>query len=543
MTLGRRAALTAVTASLVPLTSLTATTSHARSGPGVPTESLEVLRPRRSSAGTGTVAGRLPGDPFTLGVASGDPEPDGFVIWTRLAPHPLAGDGLGGMPDRDVAVDWQVASDPTFAGVVRGGTVRALPRMAHAVHVEVHGLEPGGEYFYRFRTEGHLSRTGRTRTAPSYTSSPASLLVAAASCAELEHGWFTAYRRLAEDQPDLVLHLGDYLYEFGRDQYRAREGNVRRAVGTETVTLADYRQRHAQYKTDPDLQLAHASAPWSVVWDDHEVDGNWAGTTPSDHERHFVRRRAAAFRAYYENMPLRRTSTPRRSGMRIYRRLRWGDLATVHLLDTRQYRDDQACGDHRQAGCRERLDPRRSITGDRQEQWLLRGLGTSRARWDVIAQQVFFAQRDTARADGLQVGMDTWDGYAASRHRVMRGFVHRDVRNPVVLTGDVHRHYANELRLDFDRPATRPVGVELVTSSITSGGNGHDSTPEMRAERAENPHIRYSSGRRGYLLTSYTPTELRADFRTLPYVDRRGAPARTDARFVVEDRSHRLEHA
>ena len=482
-------------------------------------------------------------DPFTLGVASGDPEPDSVVIWTRLAPHPLAWDGLGGMPAREVRVDWQVATDPQFTQVVRLGSVRALPRMAHSVHVEVHGLEPEREYFYRFRAEGNLSPAGRTRTAPAYASSPTSFTVAAASCAELEHGYFTAYRRMAEDGPDLVLHLGDYLYEFRRNGYVAYPHNVRRHVGPETVTLAGYRQRHAQYKTDPDLQLAHAAAPWSVVWDDHEVDGNWAGMDPAHHQRDFRHRRMAAFRAYYENMPLRRSSMPRGAGMKIYRRVRWGDLATVHLLDTRQYRDDQACGDHRTSRCRARMDPRRSITGDHQEEWLLRGLGESGATWDMIAQQVFFAQHDTSRRPGRQVGMDAWDGYAASRHRILEGFEHRGVRNPVVLTGDVHRHYANELRLDFDRPSTRPIGVELVTTSVTSGGNGQDSTPEMRAERAVNPHIRYSSGRRGYLLTRYTRSSLQADFKVLPHVQRRGAPVRTDASFVVEDRNPRLEHA
>jgi alkaline phosphatase D len=483
------------------------------------------------------------GDPFTLGVASGDPEPGGVVLWTRLAPHPLAADGLGGMPGREVAVDWQVAEDPQLSRVVRSGRARAVPRRAHAVHVEVEGLQPGREYYYRFRAEGHLSAVGRTRTAPAYASSPTSLKVAMASCAQYEHGYFTAYQRLAQDDPDLVLHLGDYLYEFRADDYIAHPHNVRAVAGPETVTLAEYRRRHAQYKTDPDLQTAHAAAPWSVVFDDHEVDGNWAGMRPERPGPPFARRRAAAFRAYYEHMPLRRTSLPHGPGMRIYRRVRWGDLATIHLLDTRQYRDDQACGDHRQAGCTARLDPRRSITGDRQERWLLRGLGDSDARWDVVAQQVFFAQRDTSSRSGLQVGMDGWDGYAASRRRILEGFVHRGVRNPVVLTGDVHRHYANDLRLDFDRPSTRPVGVELVTSSITSGGDGQDRSRTMRAEVADNPHIHYTTSRRGYVLTRFDRDRLQADFKTLPYVQRPGAPVRTAASYVVEDRNPGLQPA
>ncbi len=495
-------------------------------------------RPARSAPTRALSRTALP-DPFTLGVASGDPEPDGVLLWTRLAPRPLAADGLGGMPHREVLVDWQVSEDALFSRVVREGRVSATPPAAHSVHVEVRGLLPGREYYYRFRAEGHVSRTGRTRTAPSYDSRPASLTVAAASCARYEHGFFTAYRRLAEDGPDLVLHLGDYIYELGHDEYAARDGNVRRSAGPETTTLAHYRRRHAEYKTDPDLQLAHAVAPWSVIWDDHEVDANWAGTVSENGAAAFSRRRSAAFRAYYEHMPLRRTSVPRGVGMRIHRRVRWGDLATVHLLDTRQYRDQQACGGAVLAGCAGRLDPGRSMTGAAQEDWLLRGLGGS--RWDVLAQQVFFAQRDVSRQDGLQVGMDGWDGYAASRERILRGFEEREVRNAVVLTGDVHRHYANDLLVDFDRPATAPVGVELVTTSVTSGGDGHDDLPAVTTERQDNPHIRFASDRRGYLLTRFERQHLRADLRTLPYVRRPGATVRTAASFVVEDRNPGLQ--
>ena len=478
--------------------------------------------------------------PFTLGVASGDPESDGFVLWTRLAPRPLEPDGRGGMPDREVVVEWQVATDPGFRDPVRGGAVRARPRSAHAVHVEVAGLEPGREYFYRFRAEGHLSPTGRTRTAPPYRSSPTSLTVAVASCAQYEHGFFTGYRRLAEEQPELVLHLGDYLYEMRRDEYVAHGGNVRDHRGPDTVTLAGYRQRHAQYKTDADLQAAHAAAPWSVIWDDHEVAGNWAGLVPQEPEPHFGRRRAAAFRAYYEHMPLRRASVPRGPDMRIYRRLRWGDLATFHLLDTRQYRDDQACGDRRLVGCTERLGPDRSILGDRQERWLLDGLAGSGSHWDVVAQQVFMAQKDTAEGSPVQLAMDGWDGYPASRRRLLDGFVDRRVRNPVVLTGDTHGHYANDLHRDPDDVRSRPVGVELATTSISSGGDGVDRTPRDLELLEQNPHIRFVNSQRGYILARLGREHLRADFRVLPYVRRPGAPVRTRASYVVEDRGHRL---
>jgi alkaline phosphatase D len=413
--------------------------------------------------------------------------------------------------------------------------VRAVRAWAHSVHVEVDGLAPGGEYHYRFRAEGHVSPAGRTRTAPAAGSSPDALTLAVASCADYEHGFFTGYRRLAEDDPDLVLHLGDYLYELGPDDYVAWPGNVRQHLGHETRTLADYRQRHAQYKTDPDLQHAHAAVPWSVVFDDHEIDANWAADVPQVPQRHFARRRAAAFRAYYEHMPLRRTSLPRGADMRVHRRLRWGDLATIHLLDTRQYRADQACGDTRVVGCAARLDPRRSILGDRQERWLLDGLSSSRGTWDLLAQQVFFAQKDSRPGPEHEFAMDGWDGYAASRRRLLAGLVDRGVRNPVVLTGDVHRHYANDLRLDFDDPSTRPVGVELVTTSITSGGDGRDRTPVTDVQLAENPHLRFANSRRGYVLARLERDHLRADFKTLGYVRKPGAPASVAASFVVEE--------
>lgn len=475
--------------------------------------------------------------PFTLGVASGDPHPDGVVLWTRLAPEPLAEDGRGGMPSYDIAVDWQVAEDERFRRVVRRGRTVARARDAHSVHVEVEGLRPGHEYVYRFRTAGHLSPVGHTRTAPAYGAPTASLVAGIVSCSQLEHGWFTAYRRLADERPELVLHLGDYLYEYRSGDPEAGDALVRHHEGPETVTLAGYRQRHAQYKTDPDLQAAHAAAPWSVVFDDHEVDNNWAGATPERAQDGFLDRRAAALRAYYENMPLRRTSLPRGTGMRVYRRVAWGDLLTVHLMDTRQFRDDQACGDGREVGCDERLDPSRSMIGDAQERWLLDGLGRSQTTWDVLAQQVFFARKDSRGGAAMELGMDGWDGYPASRRRIVDGIVGQGVRNPVVLTGDVHRHYANDLHASYDDDRSRPFGVELTTTSITSGGNGTDLPPGADVELAENPHIRFTNGQRGYVTATFTREAMTADFRVLASVTEHDAPLSTRASLVVEDGS------
>jgi alkaline phosphatase D len=477
----------------------------------------------------------VPADPFTLGVASGVPMADGVVIWTRLAPTPLADDGLGGMPAHTVDVEWEVAADERFTRIVQRGITAAAPELAHSVHVELTGLRPGADYFYRFRSAGYLSPAGRTRTAPA-PGSLAPMTMCFASCANYEQGWFTAYRRLADEHPDLVLHLGDYQYEYAS----GKSGDVRGHVGPETVTLANYRQRYAQYKTDTDLQAAHAAAPWLAVFDDHELADNWAGVVPSEAQPGFLDRRAAALRAYYENMPLRPSAMPRGIDMQLYRRVHWGDLATFHMLDTRQYRDDQACGDEIRTDCTEQLERARTLTGIEQERWLLNGFQESRSRWDVLGQQVFFSQLDLTPGPGRGINPDAWDGYTGNRDRIVAGLVDSPVRNAVVLTGDVHSHWAAEVRERFDDPLSPVVATELVTTSISSGGDGSDARDETSAVLAENPHIRYHSNRRGFVRARVTPDDVRADFRVVPYVSRPDAPARTGASFVIGDREPAL---
>jgi alkaline phosphatase D len=353
------------------------------------------------------------------------------------------------------------------------------------------------------------------------------LTIAFASCSHFGEGFFTAYKRMAEDRPDLMLHLGDYQYE-----YATKAADVRVVAGPETRTLANYRQRHAQYKTDPDLQLAHATSPWLVVWDDHETENNWADEVPEQPDPQFLDRRAAAFQAYYENMPLRRSARPHGIDMQLYRRFTWGDLATFHMLDTRQYRDDQACGDGTKIDCAERLDPDRTIMGAEQEEWLTRGLRHSKARWDILGQQVFFAQRDLTAGPQQGFSMDGWDGYRANRDRIAAALGHS--RNGVVLTGDVHRHWAGEIKANADQPDSEGVGVELVATSITSTGDGGEDT--NATVLAENPHLKFYKNRRGYVRTTFTAGEMRADFQILPYVRTPDAPVSTAASFVVEDR-------
>jgi len=472
---------------------------------------------------------RFSGNPFTLGVASGDPLPHGVVLWTRLAPEPL--EPFGGMPDRRVPVRWELASDEGMRRVVQRGQLFARPQLAHSVHAEVAGLEPGREYYYRFRAGREESPVGRTRTAPARGAAVGGLAFAFASCQHYPSGYFTPYRHMAEEDLDLVVHLGDYIYE-GAEQGSLSRGH---APARGLQTLDDYRVRLAQYKTDPDLQSAHARFPWLVTWDDHEVVNNYAdeidGVPPED----FLVQRANAYRAYYEHMPLRRLRKPDGPDLPLYRRFAFGDLAEFNVLDTRQYRDDQVRGD-------ERLAPSRTLTGEAQERWLLDGLGRSRATWNVLAQQVFFSQLDLAPGAEESFNTDAWDGYVASRDRILSGIVERDVRNPIVLTGDVHRHYASNIKADFDDPDSATLASEFVGTSISSFGDGSEDD-QATALLAENPHVEYYRNLRGYVRCELTPTQWRTDYKVVPYITRPGAPVRTDASFVVESDNPGLQRA
>jgi alkaline phosphatase D len=434
------------------------------------------------------------------------------------------------MPGRAVPVDWQVATDPRMRRVVQGGRVLAHPARAHAVHVAVDGLEPGRHYWYRFRAGGHLSRLGRTRTCPDPSRPLSRLDLAVVSCQSWESGFYTAYRHLADDEVDVVLHLGDYIYETA-----ARRGRPRIHVGGETTDLAGYRVRHALYKTDPDLQAAHARHPFVVTFDDHEVQNNHAGRHPAQDgdPRAFVRRRSAAYRAAWEHLPLRRP--PRGASLPLYRRLRFGDLVELNLLDTRQYRDDHPC--EADGGivvtCPERTDKRRTILGDTQRRWLLDGLDRSQARWNVLAQQVVMADLDVHPGPGRSWGSDAWDGYVGDRDRILRFLWERRPANPVVLSGDVHSYFVNDLHLPGPRADAPVVATELVGTSISSGAGSYQA---FRKHLKDNPHVRFFDNRwRGYLRCTVIRERWYADLLALSTAERRGAPMRTLASFVVED--------
>ncbi|TCC65399.1 alkaline phosphatase [Kribbella pittospori] len=466
--------------------------------------------------------------PFQLGIASGEPDANSVVLWTRLAPSPLNADGHGGMTDTNIVVDWQVSTTDTFSTLVANGQVTATYATAHAVHVVAGNLNPDSDYFYRFRAQGHVSPVGRTRTTPAIGAAGRDLTMAFTSCSHYEEGYYTVYRRMAEENPGLILHLGDYIYEYG-----ATSGRPRLHLGAEIVTIADYRRRYAQYKTDPDLQAAHAVAPWIVVPDDHEVENNYAGTirennTPALTAAQWTARRSAAYQAYYENMPLRPAQANSGNSIPLYRRLRWGSLATFHMLDTRQYRNDQACGDGWKI-CSDADLASRSLPGNAQETWLLDGLNQHLGTWDIIGQQVFFARRFNSTG----ASMDSWDGYRASRARIQQGWVDRGTRNPVVLTGDVHRAWANDLKADYTNANSATIGTELVTSSVTSSGDGDGSTtvPDV----GTNPWLKFYNNRRGYVRATLSPTQLQADFRAVAKVSEHGAAATTVKSFVVQE--------
>ncbi len=467
--------------------------------------------------------------PFQLGVASGEPLPDGFVLWTRLAPDPTDPATLGSAA---YELTWEVALDGGFTRLAASGTALARPHLAHAVHVEVGGLAPASEYFYRFRLGSLESPVGRAVTAPAAGATVDRLRFAITSCAHYEQGFFGAYRAIAEDRPELVLGLGDYLYEasFGRRR-------VRLFHAPEAATLADYRRYYAEYRLDPDLQAAHAACPWLVTWDDHEVENDYA-TLTSEHEicggarirEAFPARRAAAYQAWFEHLPVRPSRLLGGDGIRVYGSVDWGALARFHVLDTRQFRSPQACSlpptpvrcdtaagrkirgggaggdalvDPREPGCRAALEhPARSVLGDGQERWLDGALAESGARWNFIAQSVMFAPMIEGSMAEPRVRSDNWSGYPAARGRLLASLARHRVANPVILSGDVHAFAVNEVRDARGRAAA----CEFVTSSISA-----DLT-DISAQQALNPQMLHQDGtRNGYIRFEADAARLRAD--------------------------------
>ena len=469
--------------------------------------------------------------PFTLGVASGEPGADGFVLWTRLAPDPLHG---GGMPAADVAVEWQVASDDGFRRIERSGVAIASPQWAHALHVEVEGLAPDRWYFYRFVCAGIASPIGRTRTLPVAGAEAARLRLAVASCQHFEQGYFSAYRHMLADDLDGIVHVGDYIYE-GSWGAQVRLHESPRAA----FTLDDYRNRHACYKRDPDLAAAHAACPWLLTWDDHDVANDYAGLAPGDAQpvAEFAARRAAAYRAWYEHMPVRGAHRPQAGGgLWLPSRVDFGTLARISLIDDRQYRAPHPCAERGSMlrDCAQRFAPGQTLLGAAQERWLYEGLERSGARWNVLAQQTLIAPFESRAADGgYDIWSDGWDGYAAARARLLERIAAAGTRNVVALGGDMHAFYVTDLKVDFGDAAAPPIATEFVGTSITS----HDvDYAAVARDLPHNPHVRYFESRwRGYLRCELTPQLWRTDLRIVDNVENAASSVRTLATFHVED--------
>lgn len=469
---------------------------------------------------------RFTTNPFTLGVASGYPEANALVLWTRLAPEPLAPGG--GMPPAPVAVDWEVASDDGFRQVRRRGTLYATPDWAHSVHAEVTGLEPARDYWYRFTCGGERSPVGRTRTAPDRGTMPAELTLAVASCQHYEQGHYAAYRAMAADPLDLVVHVGDYIYE-GRGSMSVRSHDA-----PEAHTLDDYRQRYAIYKSDPHLQAAHAASPWMLTADDHEVANDYAGEHLGDYEPElFLARRAAAYQAYYEHLPFPRRLLPFGGRQRLYTQRSFGDLVTLCMLDGRQYRSVQACGGGDASPCAELYSGQRTMLGAAQEEWLLSTLGASRARWNLLGQQTLFAHFDQGDAAEHRYRVDSWNGYPAARARLVDFLATRRAANPVILSGDIHTFLVNDVNARADDAASPIVATELVATSISSQGPAQQGFDRWRPK---NPNVHLArSDQRGYLRLRIAPERLHVDLVAVDDITRADSPTHVLAAFDVAD--------
>lgn len=471
----------------------------------------------------------FPSDPFALGVASGDPEPDGFVLWTKLAPKPLEPDG--GMGADAVELAWEVAADDAFRTKVRTGTAVASPKFGHSAHVEVAGLEPDRWYFYRFRAGDATSPVGRTRTAPERAATPEKLRFAFASCQHYEHGLFTAYESMARDELDLIFFLGDYIYE--------REGKAnyfRKHPTGKLKTLADYRGRYALYRSDKLLQAAHAHCPWVVTWDDHEVENNYADARSEKGDVDpvaFLEQRAAAYRAYYEMMPLRERSIPRGPNLSLYRTVEFGRLASFQVLDTRQHRTPQPNAT-KPGPIPETWPANHTMLGAKQNTWLRDSLAASMAKWNVLAQQVMFATVDRGTDEDPRYSMDQWPGYAPERRKLLEFLADRRIANPVVLTGDIHSNWVNDLRIDDRKPDAPIAATEFVGTSISSGGNGVAKPKELPGLLAKNPCVKFHNKQRGYVRCELDAKVWRTDYRVLSSVTRPEVRADTVASFAVE---------
>ncbi len=486
---------------------------------------------------------RLATDPFTLGVASGAPTADSVVLWTRLVadslvPSAEAADAAG------VTVRWELALDAQFKQIVQKGQHMALPVLAHSVHVEVANLQADRWYFYRFMLGDAVSATGRTRTLPAPDAQASRLRIAYASCQRWEHGYFSAYTHMLQEDVDCVMFLGDYIYE-----YPNASNAVRKPTGGWVVTLDDYRQRYALHKSEPELQAMHAACPWLMAWDDHEVQNDYAGTTEGDNgpRANFAARRMAAYQAYYEHMPLRASALTRAvaglaSGaeLRIYQQMQFGRLAQITLLDTRQYKSPLACTRGGVAGsstvdpaqCAIWNDPARTMLGAQQEAWFAKAAMQSRGPWNICGQSSLVGPRDFKNGAGQSLWNDGWDGYGPARSRLVNAMAQNTRSMPVLLGGDVHSNWVGHVKADYAKPSSANVGVEFCGTSITARANVSDKLAE---QLVRNPHFIFADDvQKGYGVAQFTPKQMTASLRVVSDVTQRVTTVKTLAQFAVQ---------
>jgi alkaline phosphatase D len=424
-------------------------------------------------------------------------------------------------------VDWEIATDEGMRNIVRRGSIQAMPELGHSAHAEVTGLDANRWYWYRFRCGSAESPVGRTRTAPSNPTDR--IRFAFASCQQYQAGYYNAYKAMAREDIDVVLFLGDYIYETGG-------GNGPRRVTTdEPRTLQGYRDRYALYRSDADLREAHRMFPWIITWDDHEVQNNYADEFPQDSQQGdgFLARRAAAYQAHYEWLPMPNASRPKGPDAQIYRRLQFGPLANFVVLDGRQHRSDQACGDGNKPPCAEFLSERTMLGAD-QERWLDRELRDARAQWNILANQVRMTVVNQGPGDGESYSMDVWAGYETARRRLISSLQTSRVQNPIVITGDIHSNWVCDLKLDYRNEAAPVIGTELIGTSISSGGDGTDLPANIAAQLPRNPQVKFYNAQRGYVRCEVTRQSLTADFRIVDRVSVPESAISTRASFIVE---------
>ncbi len=468
--------------------------------------------------------------PFQLGIASGDPDASGFVLWTRLAFEPLADDGLGGMSADDVPVAYEIATDVGFTDVVRVGVETAEQRWAHSVHAIVSGLEPDSWYFYRFFVGDQRSDVGRARTLPTAGADVASFSFAVTSCQEWREGYYASHRHLANEADlDVVLFLGDYIYEYGLGTNPVVRPNLSGPV----TTLADYRHRHAQYKSDADLQAAHRRCPWVTIWDDHEVQNNYAADISEKNDEPpatFLDRRSDAYQAYWEHMPLR-MGPPSGPDLQTYRGLEVGRLAEVFMLDTRQYRSEIPCG-----GIGIVCDDLAAadLLGADQQAWLTDGLESSGARWKIIGNQVVFSPtpiRLNPNAPAVY-NFDQWDGYPSSREAVVDAISRGGVEDVIFFTGDIHALGVARVHAISEDETSPVIATEFVAPSTTSDAS-ELSTGEATIEAI--PWVeRFDITVHGYAHVTLTPESATCVIKVVEDIADANAAQRVDSTWVVD---------